>query len=78
MCVGAFATYPPPSTHYPPPSLFRQGILLVYDITQEQTFVNVSKWLRNIEEVRDPSPYPSILLSSFNLPTTPHRMQWKM
>jgi len=27
-----------------------QGILLVYDITQEQTFGNVSKWLRNIEE----------------------------
>ena len=29
-----------------------QGILLVYDITQEQTFSNVTKWLKNIEEVR--------------------------
>lgn len=29
-----------------------QGIMLVYDITQEQTFSNVSKWMRNIEEVR--------------------------
>lgn len=29
-----------------------QGIMLVYDITQEQTYSNVSKWLRNIEEVR--------------------------
>ena len=28
-----------------------QGIMLVYDITQEQTYSNVSKWLRNIEEV---------------------------
>ena len=25
--------------------------MLVYDITQEQTYSNVSKWLRNIEEV---------------------------
>ena len=28
-----------------------QGIMLVYDITQEKTFDNISKWLRNIEEV---------------------------
>jgi hypothetical protein len=28
-----------------------QGIMLVYDITQEKTFENISKWLRNIEEV---------------------------
>ena len=25
--------------------------MLVYDITQEKTFDNISKWLRNIEEV---------------------------
>lgn len=30
---------------------FVQGIMLVYDITQEKTFDNISKWLRNIEEV---------------------------
>ena len=28
-----------------------QGIMLVYDITQDKTFDNISKWLRNIEEV---------------------------
>ena len=28
-----------------------QGIMLVYDITQEETFDSISKWLRNIEEV---------------------------
>jgi len=27
------------------------GIMLVYDITQENTFDNIRKWLRNIEEV---------------------------
>ncbi|CAH3161671.1 unnamed protein product, partial [Porites lobata] len=27
-----------------------QGIILVYDITQEKIFENISKWLRNIEE----------------------------
>ncbi|CAI8044692.1 Ras-related protein Rab-10, partial [Geodia barretti] len=27
-----------------------QGIMLVYDVTKERTFTNVSKWLRNIEE----------------------------
>lgn len=26
--------------------------MLVYDVTKERTFTNVSKWLRNIEEVR--------------------------
>lgn len=26
------------------------GIMLVYDVTQESTFTNVTKWLRNIEE----------------------------
>ncbi len=26
------------------------GIMLVYDITQEKTFDNIAKWLRNIQE----------------------------
>ena len=28
------------------------GIMLVYDITNAKTFENISKWLRNIDEVR--------------------------
>lgn len=28
------------------------GIMLVYDITNPKTFENISKWLRNIDEVR--------------------------
>lgn len=28
------------------------GIMLVYDITNAKTFDNISKWLRNIDEVR--------------------------
>lgn len=27
------------------------GIMLVYDITNAKTFENISKWLRNIDEV---------------------------
>merc|ERR1712123_377975 len=34
-------------------SYYRQamGILLVYDVTNEKTFANISYWLRNIEEM---------------------------
>lgn len=28
------------------------GIMLVYDITNEKSFENIVKWLRNINEVR--------------------------
>jgi GTPase SAR1 family protein len=28
------------------------GIMLVYDITNGKSFENISKWLRNIDEVR--------------------------
>ena len=35
--------------------------MLVYDITQEQTYSNVSKWLRNIEEVRTNLMYMTLL-----------------
>lgn len=31
------------------------GIMLVYDITQEKTFENIAKWLRNIQEVSCPA-----------------------
>ena len=29
-----------------------QGIMLVYDITNEKSFDNIRNWIRNIEEVR--------------------------
>lgn len=28
-----------------------QGIMIVYDVTNSKSFENVSRWLRNIEEV---------------------------
>lgn len=28
-----------------------QGIMLVYDITNEKSFDNIKNWIRNIEEV---------------------------
>lgn len=31
------------------------GIMLVYDITNEKSFENIVKWLRNIDEVRTSS-----------------------
>lgn len=35
-------------------SLPTQGIMLVYDITNEKSFDNIRNWIRNIEEVRVP------------------------
>jgi len=32
------------------------GIILVYDITSAKTFENISKWLRNIDEVNTWKP----------------------
>lgn len=32
------------------------GIMLVYDITNAKSFENISKWLRNIDEVSDTEP----------------------
>jgi GTPase SAR1 family protein len=29
------------------------GIMLVYDVTNEISFLNISRWLRNIREVID-------------------------
>jgi len=29
------------------------GIMLVYDITNQRTFDNISKWLSNIDEVNE-------------------------
>lgn len=31
--------------------LYLQGIMLVYDITNEKSFENIRNWVRNIEEV---------------------------
>ena len=33
------------------------GIMLVYDITNAKTFDNISKWLRNIDEVGTLFPF---------------------
>ncbi len=34
---------------------YSQGIMLVYDITNEKSFDNIKNWIRNIEEVRNRS-----------------------
>ena len=31
--------------------LYHQGIMLVYDVTNEKSFDNIRNWIRNIEEV---------------------------
>ena len=31
--------------------LCHQGIMLVYDVTKEESFDNITNWIRNIEEV---------------------------
>lgn len=39
-------------------SFVLQGIMLVYDITNEKSFDNIRNWIRNIEEV-GPAPLTS-------------------
>ena len=40
-----------------------QGIILVYDITSQKSFDNITKWLQNIEMVRiDISTLPFFIL----------------
>ena len=31
--------------------LCHQGIMLVYDVTKEESFYNITNWIRDIEEV---------------------------
>lgn len=40
-----------------------QGIMLVYDITNEKSFDNIRNWIRNIEEVSLWDPIPCICVS---------------
>ena len=40
-----------------------QGIMLVYDITNEKSFDNIRNWIRNIEEVSLWDPLPCIRIS---------------
>ncbi|CAH3189806.1 unnamed protein product [Porites lobata] len=44
-----------------------RGIILVYDITQEKTFENISKWLRNIEEHANEDVEKMILASKCHM-----------
>lgn len=37
--------------------------MLVYDITNHKTFENISKWLRNIDEVRTYIKYDKLSIS---------------
>ncbi|CDJ47945.1 Ethylene-responsive small GTP-binding protein, related [Eimeria brunetti] len=39
------------------PAYFRSamGVMLVYDITNLQTFLNIRRWMQNVEEYADPS-----------------------
>lgn len=39
------------------------GIMLVYDITNEKTFDDIVKWLRNIDEVTPTTHYAQIKAS---------------
>ena len=38
------------------------GIMLVYDITNAKSFENISKWLRNIDEVSNVCMVPELEL----------------
>lgn len=36
--------------------------MLVYDITNAKSFENISKWLRNIDEVKPKRPYHHVVV----------------
>lgn len=42
------------------------GIMLVYDITNGKSFENISKWLRNIDEVRHSRSICPLSLNNLN------------
>lgn len=55
VCVRAFRdTAGQERFHTITTSYYRgaMGIMLVYDITNAKSFENISKWLRNIDEVK--------------------------
>ena len=33
------------------PNSYSQGIMLLYDVTQESSFDNIRSWIKNVEEV---------------------------
>jgi small GTP-binding protein len=47
------------------------GILLVYDITNEQSFKNIEEWLKNIEK-HTSQPVNKILIGTFAYSLCPH------
>ena len=40
------------------------GIILVYDITEEQTFLNIRNWIRNIDQNTSPNQVEKILIGN--------------
>ena len=42
-------------------SCLLQGIMLVYDITNEKSFDNIRNWIRNIEEVSSAPRMTSVI-----------------
>ena len=41
-----------------------QGIFLVFDITEQKSFDDLQKWIKKVEEAKDPKSFPFVIMAN--------------
>ena len=41
-----------------------QGIFLVFDITEQESFNDLQKWIKKVEEAKDPKSFPFVIMAN--------------
>lgn len=41
-----------------------QGIFLVFDITEQESFDDLQKWIKKVEEAKDPKSFPFVIMAN--------------